>query len=282
MQKLKQQQLFDRVFEKLPDHVTLLLIILSGFLLARLTWMMFPSDPSLTAPLVNEQENTGVSVIQAHARSTDLGKEIASYHLLGIYTQPKPIPVAIPAPEVIEVPPPPPPKPRTPLNLVGVYALVGKNGIAVIDVNGQQQVIGIGEQIGDSDAVLSQVYPNRVEVSWNGEIETLHMPNIDRSALGAIQIPPEQQPLPEPEQQFQYEAQPDTISSEPVNSDTIQNQSIPTQPDLNVDPSSIIPPLPIPESNDNILLQQGELIPSPRMINSNQQVSNRQEPPYYG
>ena len=42
MQKLRQQQLFDRVFDRLPDHVTLLLIIISGFLLARLTWMMFP------------------------------------------------------------------------------------------------------------------------------------------------------------------------------------------------------------------------------------------------
>ncbi|MFM2320246.1 MAG: hypothetical protein RLZZ215_2867, partial [Pseudomonadota bacterium] len=32
MQKLKQQQLLDRMLEKLPDHVTFLLVILSGFL----------------------------------------------------------------------------------------------------------------------------------------------------------------------------------------------------------------------------------------------------------
>ena len=128
MQKLKQQQLFDRIFDRLPDHVTLLLIIISGFLLARLTWMMFPSDPSLIAPLANEQEAQGVSVIKAHAKSADLGREIAGYHLLGVYKPPKK--------KVAEVPKPPPkpaaPKPepkklRPPLQLVGVYALSGKS-----------------------------------------------------------------------------------------------------------------------------------------------------------
>ncbi|CAA6817617.1 MAG: Unknown protein, partial [uncultured Thiotrichaceae bacterium] len=89
MQKLKQQQLFDRVFDRLPDHVTLLLIIISGFLLARLTWMMFPSDPSISAaPATEQTDDTGVSVMKAHATSKNLGTEIAGYHLLGVYKPP--------------------------------------------------------------------------------------------------------------------------------------------------------------------------------------------------
>jgi type II secretory pathway component PulC len=200
MQKLKQQQLFDRVFDKLPDHVTLLLIIISGFLLARLTWMMFPSDPSITARLDNQQgETPGVSVIQAHATAKNLGNEIATYHLLGVYSPPK----ADPAPQPVKqaAAPKPPPKPREPLDLVGIYALSDKAGVAIISVKGKQEVVGLNEAIGETSATLKKVYANRVDVAWDdGETQTLEMPNIDRSALGAIQIPEDQQLQPEPDQ----------------------------------------------------------------------------------
>ena len=204
MQKLKQQQLFDRIFERLPDHVTLLLIIISGFLLARLTWMMFPSDPTMLKPLANEQETRGVSVIKAHAKSTDLGQEIAGYHLLGVYKPPpppKPKPVvkakAPPKPE------PKPKKPRPPLQLVGVYALSGKAGIAIINVKGKQEVVGLGEAIGDSGATLVKVHADHVEISWEGEADKLSMPNIDKSAQAAIQLPAGQQPQAQPQQTVQ-------------------------------------------------------------------------------
>lgn len=197
MQKLKQQQLFDRVFDRLPDHVTLLLIIISGFLLARLTWMMFPSDPSITAPLASEQtDSSGVSVMQAHATSKNLGKEIASYHLLGVYKAPQAAPPPEPVKQVAA--PKPAPKPREPLALVGVYSLSEKEGVAIIDVKGKQEVVGIGEPIGETTATLKRVYANRIDVSWEGEVATYTMPNIDRSALGAMQIPEDQQLQPEP------------------------------------------------------------------------------------
>lgn len=199
MQKLKQQQLFDRVFDRLPDHVTLLLIIISGFLLARLTWMMFPSDPSISAaPATEQTDDTGVSVMQAHATSKNLGAEIASYHLLGVYKAPQAVKPA-PAPVVKKVATPkPPPKPREQLSLIGVYSLSAKEGIAIINAKGKQEVVGLGEAVGETNAVLKKVYANRVDVSWDGEIETLEMPNIDRSALSAVQDPAGQQLQPEP------------------------------------------------------------------------------------
>ncbi|MGB1255785.1 MAG: type II secretion system protein N, partial [Thiolinea sp.] len=200
MQKLKQQQLFDRVFDRLPDHVTLLLIIVSGFLLARLTWMMFPSDPSLIAEIPVEQESQGVSVIKAHAKSADLGKEIAGYHLLGVYKPPAPVKKAVtPKPvKVVEAPKAEPKKPRPPLNLVGVYALSGKSGIAIINAQGKQQVVGLNEAIGDSGAKLTKVMAESVEISWDGDIQTLQMPNIGKTALSAIQLPASQQPQAQP------------------------------------------------------------------------------------
>ncbi|PIE00040.1 MAG: hypothetical protein CSA79_05440 [Thiothrix nivea] len=222
MQKLKQQQLFDRVFDRLPDHVTLLLIIISGFLLARLTWMMFPSDPSITAQVEREQnEPTGVAVIPAHATPKNLGNEIASYHLLGVYQPPKVAPPSKPAKKTEA----PKPKPREALSLVGVYALNEKEGVAVINVKGKQEVVGVGESIGDAAATLKKVYANRVDVVWDdGEVATLEMPNINRSALGAIQIPPEQQLQQQPDPVIQPASfeQPD-----------IQNQGIdqPVAPD---------------------------------------------------
>lgn len=198
MQKLKQQQLFDRVFDRLPDHVTLLLIIISGFLLARLTWMMFPSDPSISAAITTEQAaDTGVSVLQAHATSKNLGTEIAGYHLLGVYKAPQAAkPAPAPVVKQVEAPKPPPP-PREKLSLVGVYSLSEKEGIAIINAQGKQEVVGLGETVGKTTAKLKKVYANQVDVSWDGEIETLKMPNIDRSALEAVQDPEGQQLQPD-------------------------------------------------------------------------------------
>ncbi len=224
MQKFKQQQLFDRVLDKLPDHVTLLMVILSGFLLARLTWTLFPADPSLTATL-DENSSEQVDVIPASARAADYGKEIATYHLLGVYQPPQAAPVAVveaPAPAPVA---PPPPKPRDSLNLVGVYALPGKEGIAIIDASGIQYVVGVGEEIGkpradDANqkpadkqfATLVKVYDTKIDISWDGgqTSEELSMPRLEASAAGAIIV--EQEFIPEPEIMVQPEIQPEVMA----------------------------------------------------------------------
>jgi len=197
MQKLKQQQLLDRMLEKLPDHVTFLLVILSGFLLARLTWTLFPADPAALNAANQTEIAPAVEVIPANASATDIGQELANYHLLGVYQPPQapaPAPVAEPAPA------PPAETPRVPLKLVGVYALPNKNGVAVIEVGGSsQKVVSIGEAIAESNgATLEKVFPDKVEISWQGKIETLGMPKISESA-GAVAPVEEYIPEPEPE-----------------------------------------------------------------------------------
>ncbi|TXH68941.1 MAG: type II secretion system protein GspC [Thiothrix sp.] len=195
MQKLKQQQLLDRMLEKLPDHVTFLLVILSGFLLARLTWTLFPADPAALTAANQTEIAPAVEVIPANASATDIGQELANYHLLGVYQPPRtPAPTAAVKP----APAPPPKTPRVPLKLVGVYALPNKNGVAVIEVGGSsQKVVSIGEAIAESNgATLEKVFPDKVEISWQGKIETLGMPKISESAGAAA---PVEEYIPEPE-----------------------------------------------------------------------------------
>lgn len=184
MQNLKQQQLFDRLLEKLPDHVTLLLVVLSGFLLARLTWTLFPADPALSEPIA-DTNNASVEVVKASTSPQQLGREIASYHLLGQYSAPKPT-VKPAVQKQPAKPKPPPSKPRTPIKLVGLYALPDDEGLAMFDVKGQQQVVSIGEEVLGTHASLEKVYNDRVEVSWDGEIEIIKLPALENKGEGDV------------------------------------------------------------------------------------------------
>ncbi|HMT92381.1 type II secretion system protein N [uncultured Thiothrix sp.] len=196
MQKLKQQQLLDRMLEKLPDHVTFLLVILSGFLLARLTWTLFPADPAAIHAANQTEIAPAVEVIPATASATDIGQELANYHLLGVYQPPQ-----APTPVPTSKPTPARQAPRVPLRLVGVYALPNKSGVAVIEVNGaNQKVVGVGETIGESNGItLEKVFYDKVEISWQGKIETLSMPKLAESTRSGVQAAPVEEYIPEPE-----------------------------------------------------------------------------------
>ena len=49
-----QNRLLNRLMERLPDYISLILVILCGFLLARITWMMFPAEPPPPATIILE------------------------------------------------------------------------------------------------------------------------------------------------------------------------------------------------------------------------------------
>ncbi len=55
MQGTQHSRLFERVLERAPDYVSFGLVIVCGFLLARLTWMLFPAEPR---PLLTETAAT--------------------------------------------------------------------------------------------------------------------------------------------------------------------------------------------------------------------------------
>lgn len=253
MQKLKQQQLLDRMLEKLPDHVTFLLVILSGFLLARLTWTLFPADPSLTLAANQTEIAPAVEVIPATASSIELGQELANYHLLGVYQAP--VAPAAPAPVVEQAPAPAPEAPRVPLKLVGVYALPNKNGVAVIEVGGAtQKVVGIGESIADSNgAVLEKVFADKIEISWQGKLETLGMPKLGDAPVGAGgggEAPIEEY-IPEPEPEIipdQLMLQQQEAQQQQLQQEEAEEEGAPAAP---VPPGAVPPQMPQidPEAN---------------------------------
>lgn len=165
MQELRSEKMFDRMLEKLPDHVTLLLIIVSGFLLARLTWMLFPAEtqPLLadTRPAVQQAQQIQV----AQARQVNYGEEIARYHLLG----------KVEAKPVIAEKPKELPETRLPLKLIGVYALPDEDAVAVIESAGKQSVVRVGDSIEGNGAVLDQVMADQIILTWKGKQEVLKM-----------------------------------------------------------------------------------------------------------
>ncbi|MFZ1388954.1 MAG: type II secretion system protein N [Thiolinea sp.] len=246
MQKLKQQQLLDRMLERLPDHVTFLLVILSGFLLARLTWTLFPADPSMINAANQTEVAPAVEVIPANASSTDIGQELANYHLLGVYQAPQA--PAAPAP-VAEAPAPAVEAPRVPLKLVGVYALPNKNGVAVIEVGGAaQKVVGIGEPIAESNgATLEKVFADKVEISWNGKIETLGMPKLSESSAtaGGAEAAPMEEYIPEPEPEIvpdQLMLQQQQQDNQQIQQEEAEEDGAPQAPGQSPVPPGAVPP----------------------------------------
>lgn len=165
MQELRSEKMFDRMLEKLPDHVTLLLIIVSGFLLARLTWMLFPGEaqPTLAEMRPVVQQAQQVQVTQA--RPINYGEEIARYHLLG----------KVEAKSVIAEKPKELPETRLPLKLIGVYALPDEDAVAVIESAGKQSVVRVGDSIEGNGAVLNQVMADQIILTWKGKQEVLKM-----------------------------------------------------------------------------------------------------------
>ncbi len=164
MQNIRNSRWFDRALERSPDYVSFGLVILCGFLLARLTWALFPADPRLPAADSSLPADQPASIMQ------DLGEKIANYHLFGRYEPNKAEPAqAAPVRNT-----------QLALKLQGVFS-AGKQGQAVIEEGGQQKAYAIGQTIGNSGAVLENVYATYVELRYNGNLEKLELPKPELS-----------------------------------------------------------------------------------------------------
>jgi len=185
MQSTQHARLFDRWLGRAPDYVSFGLVIVFGFLLARLTWMLFPAEPR---PLLTEAASTSVEGGAPPAQS--LGDKLAGYHLFGQYQadSSKPAPTNIQPTQLA-------------LKLQGVYAPAKHKGFAVIEEGGQQKTYALGENIGASGAVLEQVLGDHVLLRRNGVLEKLALPKPEQSggnggasAMGAVSDAPADMP----------------------------------------------------------------------------------------
>ncbi|WP_020559073.1 type II secretion system protein N [Thiofilum flexile] len=212
MQSLNQRTWVGRLLDRMPDYLTLTLIVVCGSLLARLTWLMFPADADLIAYNQAQQEladTPNLQVIPAKAPQVNEGDEIARQNLFGqvqVATLKTPEPMAVAAPI--------PAKPREPVELTGVYALPGKEGLAILRIRGQQKVFKIDEplvikinnQNVDIGAVLHSVSDKAAVLDWgDNKKQTLSLETKDQPSNGAV-IMPASDPMPEPDPAFSNEA----------------------------------------------------------------------------
>jgi type II secretion system protein C len=168
MQSTQRARFFEQLLSHAPDYTSFLLVILGGFLLARLTWMLFPSDlPPLLAA-----GDTGMVNSTTPAKS-NLGDTLAGYHLFGVYQAD----TGKPAPTNIQ-------NTQLALKLQGVYAPPNNSGYAVIEENAQQKAYAAGETIGSSGAVLEQILADHVLLRRNGLLEKLALPKSELSGGG--------------------------------------------------------------------------------------------------
>lgn len=149
--------------KRLPLLATLLLIALLTQSLAQLTWQVLPSSPAepLVMPRLSNQPNAG------RTRNTDISR-IAQWHLFG--EPPKDLPKALE--QVTEAP-----DTRLNLKLRGLLASsdpVSARAI-IADGKGVEEAYKVGQKL-PGDAVLREIYADRVILEYRGRLEALRLP----------------------------------------------------------------------------------------------------------
>jgi len=153
---------------KLPGLANLVLVIILGISLAKLTWLIL--EP---AKQLDTQNGTTGEVIQTQKEDVDYGKLISNQHIFGVIKK-KPVVKAV------EKKPEPVKKVVAPtklnLKLHGIVAYQSKKGFALISKdNGSQKVFGKGETI-QKGVTVSKILPDKVVLDNKGHIEELLLP----------------------------------------------------------------------------------------------------------
>lgn len=162
--------------DKLPNAAGLGLVVLCGFLLARLLWSGWQlGQPALLATGDGTATNPPAATV-----AQSLGDKLASLHLFGQY-QPD---GSQPASANVQ-------PTQLALKLQGVYVPARGAAFAVIEENGEQKAYGVGDPLGSSGAILEQVYADHVLLRRNGVLEKLQLPEtrLSGSANGAADMP---------------------------------------------------------------------------------------------
>ncbi len=170
MQGTQRARFVEQLLNRAPDYASFVLVILAGFMLARLLWGLFPTDQR---PLLTSNDSGQVNnVTQAQP---NLGDTLANYHLFGVYQADngKSTPTNIQNTQLA-------------LKLQGVYAPPNNRGYAVIEENAQQKAYAAGEAIGNSGAVLEQILADHVLLRRNGLLEKLALPKPELSGGGNV------------------------------------------------------------------------------------------------
>lgn len=150
------------VLQRLPDIVSLLLIIACAYTLANMTWMLLPQNDITTSN--PDQSNDTHKKNQPNSKR--LFRELSNAHLFGV-AQKKATAVSTKAPET-----------KLKMILKGVLAATPMNmAIAIISPNkkGKDVMYGIGDKL-PGNVTLKEIHPDHVILSRSGRLETLRLP----------------------------------------------------------------------------------------------------------
>jgi general secretion pathway protein C len=184
MQAIREHRSVKQLLNRLPDYLSLLLVILCGFLLARLLWALYPAettafDESLTQTQASAQTTTD---------TPDVGAQIADLHLFG---QPAVEPPTTPTDtKNLQTS-------QLAFKLAGVVS--GDAGQIVIEDGGKQSNYRVGEDIA-SGVRLQAVFADHIVILRNGTPEKIALPALTGSgSAGFVTSTPDfamQDPLP--------------------------------------------------------------------------------------
>lgn len=233
---------FARLLERVPDYVSLGLVILCGFLLARLVWMFVPSTAVAPPTAVTTSPSTDSSAAPPPEENA-----LATAHLFGQY---KPnAPVNAPAAPIQSS--------QLAIKLQGVYARSGHHGYAFIEEGGKQKAYALGETIGNSGATLEKIFPDHVLIRRNNTLEKLILPKLGQGNATAGAGGANFAPMPE---------MPDMGSTEEVMEPEMPD--MPPQPELQDPTVSNVGAIPPP------LAPQGAPAPAQPEANGNAAANN--------
>lgn len=182
LQQIDWVTLPSRLSKRLPVQqlnriFSLLLVLLLAWLMAKLTWLVWPA-PEASSPIQSE------TLAAAQVTGSPSLDALLAAHLFGKFEEKsvEPVPVA----RVTEAP-------KTSLNvkLTGVVATKNQpeQGTAIIESNGVEQVYAVDEQIEGTSASLKQVLEDRVLLQVSGRFETLMLDGLEYQQLSNDNAP---------------------------------------------------------------------------------------------
>lgn len=153
---------------KLSALLQLILVIYIAWLIAELTWRLFPQ------PIINQISFESSSLAKRSSVITDTRK-ITNLNLFGDFNA---------EPTQAEAQPEDAPETTLNLKLTGVVPSSVKDlAAAIIEKSGSQDVYGIDEKIDGTRAVIREIFADRVIIEQSGRRETLMLEGQDYNAI---------------------------------------------------------------------------------------------------
>ncbi|MCU4674395.1 type II secretion system protein GspC [Catenovulum sp. 2E275] len=154
--------------DKISSAIILLLLAYIAWLLAQITWQLFPK------PDLNILQSNATNTVNSSVVAADTSK-ITGLNLFGDFNA---------EPVVVETQPEDAPETTLNLKLTGVVPSSDKLlAAAIIEKSGSQDVYGIDEKIDGTRAVIKEIYADRIILEQTGRRETLMLEGQDYSAI---------------------------------------------------------------------------------------------------